>query len=641
MPGEKIIVVEDELLVAQDIQFTLENMGYVVPVLCETGEKALVSARDYHPHLILMDIMLKGSLDGITTAEMIRKDLGIPIIYLTAFEDRKTLDRARLTEPYGYLLKPFVDKELHATIEMALYKHEAERKIKERENWLYTILERIADAVIVSDNNYKITFINETAESFFHQPKDNLINKDMIALLDTVSPYFSGCVDGLFRKMTKSGLIQEFNLTLPEQKPDNKEIFLEGKISPIHDDQGEVRSAILIFHDMSEKRRMEQEVRKIQKLESLGILAGGIAHDFNNILTSILGNISLARLKAPDNIEAEGFLDASEKACFQAQELTQQLMTFSKGGNPLRKIQDVSELIRKTATFSLAGTNIKPILNIDDHLDWVNVDSTQFFQVIQNLVINAREAMPLGGNLLLEAKNRELKIDTFISEQLSALHPEPGRYIVVSVQDQGMGIDPKFLPNIFDPYFTTKKKGSGLGLAITYSIIKKHNGYITVDSRLGKGTKFSIYMPSENSGIIAAEIKPRLYMGKGKVLVVEEDDNIRLLLERILETLGYQGVFASTYQESIAIFRTEKFDLIIADLTVRGNMQVRDFSLEIKKIDPNALIILSSGYSNDPQIINFSSYGYAGVLIKPFKIEDISIEINRILVHKPEETSGQ
>jgi len=380
--------------------------------------------------------------------------------------------------------------------------------------------------------------------------------------------------------------------------------------------------AVLVFRDITEKTILEREMMKSQKLESLGILAGGIAHDFNNILTSILGNVSLAKLSIEHDETVFQMLGEAEKAALQAKGLTQQLLTFSKGGAPIKETASITDLLKDTIEFALRGSGIQCSYSLSPDLYSVKIDRGQISQVISNLVINAKQAMPSGGEIKINASNM------LIPKQQS-LPLKRGKYILIIIEDEGLGIPPAHLSKIFDPYFTTKQAGSGLGLAVTYSVIKKHGGHITVESEVGKGTRFSVYIPASDKVVTRNKIVENSeYYGTEKVLVMDDEESVRKITQGILEKLGYTVVVASEGKQAIELFNRAKkggdpFDLVIMDLTIHGGMGGKETIKKIREFDPGIKALVASGYSTDPVLSDYLNYGFDGVLIKPFRLKEL------------------
>jgi PAS domain S-box-containing protein len=380
--------------------------------------------------------------------------------------------------------------------------------------------------------------------------------------------------------------------------------------------------------DITERKRMEEELLKAHKLESVGILAGGIAHDFNNILTAIIGNISLAKNQVAPEDEIFDLLNEAEMASTRAQGLTKQLLTFAKGGTPVKETASIKDIIKESTLFALRGSKSICEFSISEDLWPVEVDVGQFNQVINNIMINASQAMPLGGTI-------KVAVENLVIEERDKLPIKPGRYIGISITDQGIGIAEDYLSKIFDPYFTTKQEGSGLGLTTTYSIIKRHDGYITVESQLGVGTTFHIYLPASEKRIPEKE-ETGLIKGQGRILVMDDEASLRRTVGRMLDKLGYEPKFAKDGAGAIEMVKEAKeagksYDAVILDLTVPGGMGGKECIAKLLEIDPGIKAIVSSGYSEDPVLTNFREYGFKGMMPKPFAARTLSKVLHDVL----------
>ena len=386
----------------------------------------------------------------------------------------------------------------------------------------------------------------------------------------------------------------------------------------------------LLKRDITEQRRMREDALKAQKLESLGLLAGGIAHDFNNILTAILGNINLAKMNATPGDRVFERLAEAERGTRRAESLTQQLLTFSKGGAPIKKSGPIVSLLKECAEFSLRGSNVKLKFSIPEDLWPVEVDEGQISQVINNLVINADQAMPDGGLVRITAEN------TVVGPE-HGLPLTNGKFVKVSIADAGIGIPQEFIQRIFDPYFTTKQKGSGLGLATSYSIVKAHSGLITVESKLSAGATFHVYLPASEK-----EIKERQRTGrstlqvKGKVLIVDDENMVRSVAQEMLQHMGYEVEGARDGKEAIQLYKdslksSNPFSAVVMDLTIPGGMGGRETIKELLLLDPHVKAVVSSGYSNDPVMGQFESYGFKGVVCKPYDVEELHAVLCKVI----------
>jgi nitrogen-specific signal transduction histidine kinase/CheY-like chemotaxis protein len=372
-----------------------------------------------------------------------------------------------------------------------------------------------------------------------------------------------------------------------------------------------------------------------EKIESVGVLAGGIAHDFNNLLTAILGNISLAKMETDPGAEAFKVLSQAEKASLRAKDLTQQLLTFSKGGAPIKKVASIIPLLRDCVPLAARGPHLRYEFSLADDLWPVEIDEGQIGQVIQNVVINAGEAMPGGGTIQIRGEN--VMVEKEKSRQ--GLSLVMGKYVKISIEDGGVGISEENLSKMFDPYFTTKSNGSGLGLATTYSIIKKHGGYIEVESQIGVGTTFHIYLPASQKKIPPQKeipTPPPSPSRQGRILIMDDEEIVRYATGSLLAHLGYEVESARDGAEAIALYQKCKqtgqpFDVVIMDLTIPGGMGGKEAIQKLLEIDPEAKAIVSSGYSNDPVMADYKDYGFRGVVAKPYRIEELREVLHKII----------
>ncbi len=510
----------------------------------------------------------------------------------------------------------------------------AEYSLLAEKERLAVTLRSIADGVITTDVKGRVVLINKAAKEITGWEQEKVMGKPLSKVFNVISARTGKAVLNPAKAVVKKKgmVVQEPDSVLISK--DKARINIAFSSAPIRDKDNKIIGVVLVFRDITEKRKLEEELLKAQKLESVGILAGGIAHDFNNILTAITGNLSLTKMYIQPGEKIYDWVDVAEKATGRAQELTEQLLTFSKGGMPVKKTTSIDDLIKDSATLVLRGSNVKCVFDFEDNLLPVKVDAGQISQVIHNLVINSDQAMPEGGKLYIWAKNIDI-------DSNSGLPLKPGKYIQIEIQDKGIGISAEYLPKIFDPFFTTKQSGSGLGLATSYSIVKKHQGHITVESILGGGTTFCIYLPVSEEKPITPEAKTeKLYFkGRGRVLVMDDEYLVRETIGRMLSHLGFDVEFTKDGQEAIdryedAMKINEPFDVVIMDLTIPGGMGGQKAIQKLFELDPKVTAIVTTGYSNDPVIAEYMQYGFKGYLKKPFNVDEIAkalkdLEINQ------------
>jgi PAS domain S-box-containing protein len=490
---------------------------------------------------------------------------------------------------------------------------------------LSSVIEQTADAVMITDKEGVIEYINPAFEKLTGYSRDEVIGSTPRILKSGVhkSEFYENLWGGIL-----SGTVYQNVFT--NRKKGGEPYNEEKTITPIKDMQGNITHFVSTGKDITEKMKMEEELVKAQKLESISILAGGIAHDFNNLLTVILGNVSLAnRYVNEDDVISKTMLEDTIVACERAKDLTYQLLTFSKGGAPVKKLSGIDQIVMDSARFSLMGSGSKCEFYIPDNISSVEVDEGQISQVIQNLIINADQAMPEGGIIKIRIENATLN-------KKDGLPLNEGRYVMVCIEDQGIGILPEHISKIFDPYFTTKQTGSGLGLATTYSVIKNHNGYIKVESRIGGGTKFIFYLPASEEKVLVKHIEEGILEGSGKVLIMDDDINIGNMLNLLLNNLGYGVEVVTDGTAAIKLYKKnmqerQPFDAVILDLTVAGGMGGKETMERLLEIDPGIKAIVSSGYSSDPVMSEYKQYGFCGCIAKPYKIEQLSGMLQSII----------
>lgn len=475
-----------------------------------------------------------------------------------------------------------------------------------------------------NDENGSILLVNLSGAAMLCVDRKRLIGKRFAQF---ITPEGRGVFNDFCKKTLKSDRKQTCEIQLLKDDEPSIYVHIEGiTIESEKTPRKEIRASLI---DITDRRQADEGRVRIQKLESIGILAGGIAHDFNNLLTGILGNISLALMHLNPGDKIFRWLVNAENASLRAQELTYKLLTFSRGGAPVKRAVSITKLLMDSVGFALSGSNVKIEFSIPDDIWAVNADETQIHQVISNLTINAIQAMPDGGIIRAGCENA-------VIQEGNPLQLEQGKYVKITINDSGKGIPDELLKKIFDPFFTTKENGRGLGLSICYSILKRHNGIITVESRPGAGTTFSLYLPACFDKIEGEEEERKTLTGIGRILLLDDEEVIIQTASEMLNALGYEVEIARHGAEAIEKYMTAKetgkpFDAVIMDLTIPGGIGGKDAIISLKKIDPAVRAIVSSGYSNDPIVAEYKDYGFMGTLSKPFGMQELSEVLNKVL----------
>jgi PAS domain S-box-containing protein len=529
---------------------------------------------------------------------------------------------------YEARLLPLLDDQIIAIIRNITSRKEAEKALRESEEKYRTLVENVNVGIYRSADDMGNSFLQANpamAKIFGYSSIEEFLKVPALQFFRNPEQ-----LKLIVQEISSNGFVKDRELLL--HKKDGTPIVVSCTAKAQYNANGTIKWVDGVIEDITERKQAEEEILKSSKLESLGILAGGIAHDFNNILTAVIGNISLAKSKVDPESPSYSRLAAAERASSRAQDLTQQLLTFSKGGAPIRKSASIEELLKESARFVMSGSNVLCNFSIADDLLPADIDEGQISQVINNLVINTQQAMPRGGTITISAENVTVNRQTGVT----GLPLEEGKYIKITIQDQGTGIPEDHLDKIFDPYFTTKQHGSGLGLTTTYTIIKKHGGYISVKSQMGVGTTFSIYLPAsrgrlETKKVIAKETAA----GQGRILIMDDEEIIRDVAGSMMLYLGYDVDFAKDGDEAIdrvrkAVESGIPFNIIIMDLTIPGGMGGKDAVQKILAIDPKIKAIASSGYSNDPIMAEFKKYGFSAIVPKPYKLEDVNNALQQV-----------
>lgn len=526
-----------------------------------------------------------------------------------------------------------INQILDAMEKMAVNIREAQEKFVKEKELLSVTLRSIGDGVITTDLAGRVVMLNKVAETLTGWRQDEACGRPLHKVFHIVCEKSGELCESPVQQVLATGqTVESANGVLLLAKDGAERIIVDSG-APIRDWQSRVIGVVLVFHDVTEQRILVRDAQKAQKLESLGVLAGGIAHDFNNLLTAIWGNISYAKMQADAGSDIHSALNAAATAAKEARNLTRQLLTFAKGGSPIRQTVAITEIITDSADFALHGSNVSYVMVLDEDIWPVDVDPGQISQVINNLMINAAQVMPKGGVVTIFGGN-------VVVEAEDDMPLTAGRYVRIVVEDEGEGMTEEVMRQIFDPYFTTKEKGSGLGLASSYSIAKRHGGCLTAGSLHGKGAAFYLYMPASDK--LAAEVTAGRQVdevtltGKGRILVMDDEEMIRDLVGKILKHLEYEVSLAADGEKSIKLYKEaflagRPFAAVIMDLTIPGGMGGEQAVREVLKINPAALVIVSSGYAHDPIMAEYAKYGFSGVLVKPYSIAEMSRVLYEVL----------
>jgi PAS domain S-box-containing protein len=511
-----------------------------------------------------------------------------------------------------------------------LRRKRAEKAMRENEEELRAINEAAANAIIAIDNNKNVRHWNPAAERLFQYTAAEVVNMPITSIISPPKHQSTfTTISRKFRMPVDTDSMEAKTIELYGYKKDGTEFPVEVSFSAFK--KGDQWHTVGIIRDISARKKMEMEALRANKFESLGVLSSGIAHDFNNLLTAIIGNINLVGKLSGTSSDSLDLLKNAEKAARRAKALTQQLLTFSKDGTPIRKTTSIDDLIRESVEFALHGSTIVSSFDISDDLLLVDIDAGQIGQVIQNIVTNSRQAIRGSGAIHISCRNVE-------SSEIATPPTKPsGKYVEIAIRDNGQGIAGRDQAKIFEPYFTTKDHGSGLGLTIAYSIIQRHDGYIAVESDEDRGSTFTVYLPAAVDQQPAKERERRRGKGKRfKIMVVDSEEMLLNIAGRMLVHLGHECVCARTAREALDLYKHlwktgSPVDGVIVDLTLPGGMGGKETAAAIFDINAEARIIVSSGYSNDPVMVDFDEFGFCAAIAKPFDMDELAEVIEEVL----------
>lgn len=623
-----ILVVEDESIIAADISRVLTELGYVVLGPVATSEDALRIARSERPSMVLMDIRIQGELDGIETAARMRSEMNVPIVYLTSHSDDATLERAKQTAPHGFLLKPFEERGLRVAIEVALGKHKLEGELAERDRWFSTTLQSIGDAVIAVDREQRITFVNGVAAKLTGWTHDAAIGRplgEVFRLIDQDGQPFAPPID----RVVDGG----FTATLPANVQlvtrTNEQIEVDDTAAPIVGDDGRLLGGVVVFRDITEQRRMRQQIERTERLASIGTLAAGMAHEINNPLTAVMSVFDLVRelLAEAASAAEQGATARVLSVLREINELTRDgtdattrvarivrgLRQFGSVRDAGREVLDLPDVLAKA--MKLTRHRVRDIASVRLELSttpFVLADEGRLVQVVTNLIINAAQAMPAP-----DPSRNDIRITTRTSER---------GWAVVEVHDNGSGVSPRHRARLFEPFFTTKPvgEGMGLGLSIAHGIVQSFGGEIEVDSPDGSGTIFRVSLPPVSStGVtpIAPRTSAPSSAPRARVLVVDDDMGVAKSVARLLGT-RYSVEVQHDPQRALARLLTEPIDLVLSDVVMPGMTGVQLLA-RLREVRPALArrFILMTGGVLDPRDAEHLEDAGVPVLPKPMPRE--------------------
>jgi two-component system cell cycle sensor histidine kinase/response regulator CckA len=606
MAAPRILVVEDETIVAMDIAQGLRQLGYGVVGTAGTGEEALELAKRGVPDLVLMDINLRGSMDGIETAKALQLRRAVPVLFLTAHADAATVQRAKEASPYGYLVKPYDQRDLHRSIELALSKAAGDRntlahaaaELWNSEERYRLLVDAMTDhAIVTIDGAGRIATWSAGAEKLFGWSAEEVLGRQLTELFP-VDLNASEPIDEVLLRVRHGERVERDEW---RQRKDGSRFLARAIRFPVKGEDGSAMATVALIRDVTRERALAADQLEAQKLESLGKLAGGVAHDFNNMLMVIFSRCDILERRGGLTTEQLRFLGDIRAAATRNRALTQQLLAAARRQYLEPEVVDMSEAV--SSAMQLLGPTLGEHIAVRTELEpnpWpIYADPSKLHQVILNLTINARDAMSEGGVLTIETRN--VCVDAAYAKQ--KLRMREGDYVSLAVSDSGCGIPEEIRDRVFDPFFTSKSGvGSGLGLAVVRGVVEQTGGQVWMYSEVGKGTTFKIYFPRYRGEVPIPESPAapvETERGSGTILLVEDEQLLRSVIREALEENGYQVVEARSPAEALAALRQsgQHVDLLLSDVVLPG---INGFELaeEVRRVRPEIRIVFMSGYTD-------------------------------------------
>ena len=650
MANARILIVEDESIVAKDIQNSLTSLGYTVVGVVAFGEDAVERVGVLKPDLILMDVMLKGAMDGIEATEHIRREHSVPVVYLTAYTDDDTLRRAKVTEAFGYLLKPFEDRELRTTIEMALYKHTMERKLRESREWMETTLRCISDAVIATDASGCIQFMNTKAETLTGWKSVDAIGRKLTDVFCLMEASAMALVENNLTAILAKGAVVRADTDAILISKDGRQAPIAHSAAPIRDDHGTILGVVASFRNITEQKnaqsrecQLQDRLFRSQRMESLGSLAGGVAHNLNNILGPMVNYPDLIVKNLPPDSALRQDLQIIKNSACKAVDIIRDLLTLGRIGHfpmePLVLNRILERVVRSPAYIGLQQGAPLVVVDLKWGADQLAIQGSEVHlqKMVENLLIYAFDAMPQGGRLTLATSVEQVREPVAGYELIN-----PGTYVVLHVMNTGPVIKEQELNRMFEPFYANDKaqsqKRSGLELAIVYAVVKEHKGFIDVRALPDKGSDFIVYFSASGAlPEIREQLAPLDFRGNETVLVVDDDEEQRRIIARWLRTGGYKVLTAHNGQAAIELLDSAAraqgpaIDLVLLDMIMADDFDGLDTYKKMLEFNPRQKAIMVSGFAATDRIKEALKMGVGQYIQKPYDFDNLGHAVRREL----------
>jgi two-component system cell cycle sensor histidine kinase/response regulator CckA len=629
-----VLILEDDPGSAFILKKILARGHYQIAGMARSSEEAIELARTTKPDLLLMDIQIPGRQDGVDTAEIILRELDVPLIYMTAYSDEATIERARRTAPFAYLLKPYREKEMLITIEMALYKARIDRLGKASEQRLAATLGALEDYVLTTDAAGRLTYLNPCAERVLGKSAHHCLGQPLSELLDLRERETHTRLPDIFERVMQANFRTNPAHPLVLMRENGDARLVQIQTNALTETDGLSMGRVVILRDVTQLDELEENIRRAQKLDAVGRLAGGISHDFNNLLAIINSFADLLLLKTQPGDPLEKYYRNIRAAGQRGTDLVARLMNFSrraatppKAVAPAEIVQEVEKMMRP-----LFRENIELIVEVPPGLPQLHTDPGQIEQILVNLCLNARDAIAEAGRITISLASRKYDAQTAAQHSLDGA----GTYVQLKVSDTGCGIPTEICDRIFEPFFTTKEvgKGTGLGLAMVYHLVKQNGGRVEVHSVPGQGTDFIIFLPAAEvnpaAGVVNEDEPVEIPHGHERVLLVEDDPDFADCVKSLLEIHGYTTVAARSSEDALVQFTAHhgNFDLLVADV-VLPKLSGRLLAEQLRVQKPKLRVLLMSGYEN---VGLFDNLGPGtDKLQKPFSLNTLMVHVRQLL----------